>query len=103
ISAADRARTIKVLADPDSRPTDLARPGHVVALRAKPGGVLQRPGHTEATLDLVTLAGLRPVGVLCELVNDDGTMMRGDQLERFCAEHDLALVTIAELIGYRRR
>lgn len=103
ISAADRARTIELLASPDTRPGDLARPGHVVALRAKPGGVLRRPGHTEASVDLVVLAGRRPVGVLCELVNDDGTMMRGEQLTRFCAEHDLALVTIAELIAYRRQ
>jgi 3,4-dihydroxy 2-butanone 4-phosphate synthase / GTP cyclohydrolase II len=103
ISAADRARTISVLASPDARPTDLTRPGHVVALRAKPGGVLRRPGHTEATIDLALLAGRRPVGVLCELVNDDGTMMRGPQLERFCAEHDIALVTIADLVAYRRQ
>lgn len=103
ISAADRAHTIRLLADPDTRPEDLARPGHVVPLRAREGGVLRRPGHTEAATDLTRLAGLRPVGVLCELVNDDGTMMRGPDLERFCAEHSLLLVTIADLIAYRRR
>jgi 3,4-dihydroxy 2-butanone 4-phosphate synthase/GTP cyclohydrolase II len=103
ISAADRAHTVRLLADPATRPTDLARPGHVVPLRALPGGVLRRPGHTEATVDLARLAGLRPAGVLCELVNDDGTMMRLPELERFCAEHGLALVTIADLIAYRRR
>jgi 3,4-dihydroxy 2-butanone 4-phosphate synthase/GTP cyclohydrolase II len=103
ISAADRAHTIRLLASLDTGPGDLARPGHVVALRARPGGVLRRPGHTEATVDLVVLAGRRPVGVLCELVNDDGTMMRGPDLERFCAAHGLTLVTIADLIAYRRR
>ncbi|WP_026185240.1 bifunctional 3,4-dihydroxy-2-butanone-4-phosphate synthase/GTP cyclohydrolase II [Salinispora pacifica] len=103
ISAADRAHTIRLLADPGTRPEDLARPGHVVPLRAREGGVLRRPGHTEAATDLTRLAGLRPVGVLCELVNDDGTMMRGPDLERFCAEHSLLLVTIADLIAYRRR
>jgi 3,4-dihydroxy 2-butanone 4-phosphate synthase / GTP cyclohydrolase II len=103
ISAADRARTIRLLADPDTHPGDLARPGHVVPLRACPGGVLRRPGHTEATVDLAVLAGRRPVGVLCELVNDDGTMMRGEDLARFCDTHGLALVTIADLIAYRRQ
>jgi 3,4-dihydroxy 2-butanone 4-phosphate synthase / GTP cyclohydrolase II len=103
ISAADRAHTIALLADPATGPADLARPGHVVPLRAKTGGVLRRPGHTEAAIDLAVLAGLRPAGVLCELVNDDGTMMRVPDLERFCAEHDLVLVSIADLIAYRRR
>ncbi|EWM64416.1 LOW QUALITY PROTEIN: 3,4-dihydroxy-2-butanone-4-phosphate synthase/GTP cyclohydrolase II, partial [Micromonospora sp. M42] len=84
-------------------PTDLARPGHVVPLRARAGGVLRRPGHTEAAVDLTRMAGLRPAGVLCELVNDDGTMMRLPDLEKFCAEHGLTLVTIADLIAYRRR
>jgi len=102
ISAADRARTIALLADPATGPADLARPGHVAPLRARPGGVLRRPGHTEAAVDLAVLAGLRPAGALCELVNDDGTMMRGAQLARFCAEHDLTLLTIADLIAYRR-
>jgi 3,4-dihydroxy 2-butanone 4-phosphate synthase/GTP cyclohydrolase II len=103
ISAADRARTIRLLADPDTRPGDLVRPGHVVPLRAKPGGLLRRPGHTEAAVDLAVLAGLRPAAVLCELVNDDGAMMRGDDLDRFCAEQKLALVTVADLIAHRRR
>jgi 3,4-dihydroxy 2-butanone 4-phosphate synthase / GTP cyclohydrolase II len=103
ISAADRSHTIRLLADPATGPQDLARPGHVVPLRAKAGGVLRRPGHTEATIDLAVLAGLRPAGALCELVNDDGTMMRMPDLERFCAEHDLVLVSIADLIAYRRR
>jgi 3,4-dihydroxy 2-butanone 4-phosphate synthase/GTP cyclohydrolase II len=103
ISAADRAHTIRLLADPDTSPTDLARPGHVVPLRAKPGGVLRRPGHTEAAVDLAQLAGLRPAGVLCELVNDDGTMMRVPELTLFAKEHGLTLVSIADLIEYRRR
>ncbi|WP_412745929.1 bifunctional 3,4-dihydroxy-2-butanone-4-phosphate synthase/GTP cyclohydrolase II [Krasilnikovia sp. MM14-A1004] len=103
ISAADRAHTIRLLSSATTEAGDLARPGHVVPLRAKPGGVLRRPGHTEATIDLTVLAGLRPAGVLCELVNDDGTMMRLPDLERFAAEHDLALISIEQLIEYRRR
>jgi 3,4-dihydroxy 2-butanone 4-phosphate synthase/GTP cyclohydrolase II len=103
ICAADRAHTIRLLADPATSPADLARPGHVVPLRAKAGGVLRRPGHTEAAVDLARLAGLRPAGVLCELVNDDGTMKRGEDLARFCAEYDLAMITIADLVAYRRR
>lgn len=102
ISAADRAHTIRLLADPATKPSELSRPGHVVPLRAKRGGVLRRAGHTEATIDLCELAGLRPAGVLCELVNDDGTMMRLPDLEEFAAEHGLALVSIADLIAYRR-
>jgi 3,4-dihydroxy 2-butanone 4-phosphate synthase/GTP cyclohydrolase II len=103
ISAADRARTIRVLADPASGAQDLSRPGHVLPLRAKDGGVLRRPGHTEAAIDLATMAGLRPAGALCELVNDDGTMQRLPDLEKFAAEHDLTLISIADLIAYRRR
>ncbi|MFI6265544.1 bifunctional 3,4-dihydroxy-2-butanone-4-phosphate synthase/GTP cyclohydrolase II [Micromonospora sp. NPDC051006] len=103
ISAADRAHTIRLLADPATGPTDLARPGHVVPLRAREGGVLRRAGHTEAAIDLTRLAGLQPAGVLCELVNDDGTMMRLPDLEKFSAEHSLTLITIADLIAYRRR
>ncbi len=103
ISAADRAHTIRLLASAGTQPTDLSRPGHVVPLRAKAGGVLRRPGHTEASIDLAVLAGLRPAGVLCELINDDGTMMRMPDLEKFAAEHDLALISIADLIAYRRR
>jgi 3,4-dihydroxy 2-butanone 4-phosphate synthase / GTP cyclohydrolase II len=103
ISAADRAHTIRLLSDPATKPSDLSRPGHVVPLRAKAGGVLRRPGHTEAAIDLSVLAGLRPAGVLCEMVNDDGTMMRLPDLEAFAAEHDVALISIADLIAYRRR
>jgi 3,4-dihydroxy 2-butanone 4-phosphate synthase/GTP cyclohydrolase II len=103
ISAADRAHTIRLLADPATKPSDLSRPGHLVPLRARSGGVLRRPGHTEAAVDLATLAGLRPAGVLCELVNDDGTMMRLPQLTAFAEEHGLAIISIADLIEYRRR
>jgi 3,4-dihydroxy 2-butanone 4-phosphate synthase/GTP cyclohydrolase II len=102
ISAADRAHTIRLLSDPATQPSDLSRPGHVVPLRARAGGVLRRAGHTEAAIDLAVLAGLRPAGVLCEMVNDDGTMMRLPDLEAFAAEHDLALISIADLITYRR-
>jgi 3,4-dihydroxy 2-butanone 4-phosphate synthase/GTP cyclohydrolase II len=105
ISAADRAHTIRLLADPDSKPTDFTRPGHVVPLRAKEGGVLRRPGHTEAAIDLAVMAGLRPAGVLCEIVSqkDEGDMARRDELEVFAAEHDLALISIADMIKYRRQ
>ncbi|MGH3772074.1 MAG: bifunctional 3,4-dihydroxy-2-butanone-4-phosphate synthase/GTP cyclohydrolase II [Pseudonocardiaceae bacterium] len=105
ISAADRARTIRLLADPDAKSIDFARPGHVVPLRAKEGGVLRRPGHTEAAVDLARLAGLPPAGALCEIVSvkDPGEMARRDELEVFAAEHDLMLITIADLIAYRRR
>ncbi len=102
IAAAERAHTIRLLADPATSPVDLSRPGHVVPLRAREGGVLRRPGHTEAAIDLARLAGLHPAGVLCELVNDDGTMMRLPDLRRFAAEHALALISIADLISYRR-
>jgi 3,4-dihydroxy 2-butanone 4-phosphate synthase/GTP cyclohydrolase II len=105
ISAADRARTIRLLADVTSTAEDFNRPGHVVPLRAKDGGVLRRPGHTEAGVDLARLAGLAPVGVLCEIVSqkDEGDMARREELEVFAQEHDLALITIADLIAYRRR
>jgi 3,4-dihydroxy 2-butanone 4-phosphate synthase / GTP cyclohydrolase II len=103
ISAADRAHTIRTLANPSTTAADLARPGHVVPLRARAGGVLRRPGHTEATVDLAQLAGLRPVGVLCELVNDDGTMMRLPDLTKFAEIHELSLISIADLIAFRRR
>ncbi|HOW64691.1 MAG TPA: bifunctional 3,4-dihydroxy-2-butanone-4-phosphate synthase/GTP cyclohydrolase II [Candidatus Paceibacterota bacterium] len=102
ISAADRARTIQVMADPTARPEDLLQPGHVFPLRAKPGGVLQRAGHTEATIDLVRLAGCRPIGVICEILNDDGTMARLPHLRRFAKRHKLKLGTIEALIQYRR-
>ena len=106
ISATDRAHTMRLLADPRRpRPADFTRPGHVVPLRAKEGGVLRRPGHTEAAVDLARLAGLRPAGVLCELVSqkDEGDMARREELEVFAADHDLPLITIADLIAYRRR
>jgi len=102
ISAADRARTIRLLADPTTGPGDLTRPGHVVPLRAKAGGVLRRTGHTEAAVDLARMAGLRAAGVLCEIVNDDGTMARLDDLVPFAAEHGLTLISIADLVAYRR-
>ncbi|MFC7343795.1 bifunctional 3,4-dihydroxy-2-butanone-4-phosphate synthase/GTP cyclohydrolase II [Saccharopolyspora griseoalba] len=105
ISAADRARTLQVLAREDAEPEDLTRPGHVVPLRARDGGVLRRPGHTEASVDLARLAGLRPAGALCEIVSQksEGDMAQRDELEVFADEHDLALITIADLITYRRR
>jgi 3,4-dihydroxy 2-butanone 4-phosphate synthase/GTP cyclohydrolase II len=103
ISAVDRARTIKVLADSATEPHDLTRPGHVVPLRAAPGGVLRRAGHTEAAVDLARLAGLRPAGALCELVNDDGSMMRAPGCRAFADEHGLVMISIADLIAYRRR
>jgi len=103
ISASDRAHTIHLLADLDSRPYDIVRPGHVFPLRSKDGGVLRRPGHTEAAVDLARMAGLEPAGVICEIVNADGTMARLPDLEKFAAEHGLTLITIADLIAYRRR
>jgi len=101
ISAADRARTIQVAMEPNSRPHDLARPGHMFPLRARKGGVLVRAGQTEAAVDLARLAGLGPGGVICEIMNDDGTMSRVPHLEEFCAEHDLKLISVADLIRYR--
>jgi 3,4-dihydroxy 2-butanone 4-phosphate synthase / GTP cyclohydrolase II len=105
ISAADRAHTIRLLADEKAEAGDFNRPGHVVPLRAKEGGVLRRSGHTEAAIDLATLAGLRPAGVLCEIVSqkDEGDMARREELEVFAAEHDLSIISIADLIDYRRR
>ncbi|MCA0435263.1 MAG: 3,4-dihydroxy-2-butanone-4-phosphate synthase [Actinobacteria bacterium] len=103
ISAADRARTIRLLADPASTPADLIRPGHVVPLRARDGGVLERAGHTEAAVDLARLAGLEPVGAIGELVHDDGTMMRTAAVLALGAEQGLPVVTIADLIAWRRR
>jgi len=102
ISAADRARTIQVMADPTAVPADLVQPGHVFPLRAKPGGVLQRTGHTEAAVDLVRLAGCRPVGVICEIMDDDGTMMRLPKLRRFAQKHRLRICSIEDLVLYRR-
>jgi 3,4-dihydroxy 2-butanone 4-phosphate synthase/GTP cyclohydrolase II len=103
ISAADRARTVQLLADPRATEADFVRPGHIFPLRAKPGGVLQRSGHTEAAVDLVTLAGCRPVGVICEIMNDDGSMARLPQLRRFASRHRLKMCSIEELIAFRRR
>ena len=101
ISAHDRAATIRALVDPDTRPEDLSRPGHVFPLRATPGGVLRRAGHTEAAVDLATLAGLSPAGVLCEIMSDDGTMARFPELRAFAARHELPMISVAELIRYR--
>ena len=103
ISAADRATTIRVAIDPETEPGDLRRPGHISPLRARPGGVLQRVGHTEASVDLARLAGFRPAGVICEILNTDGSMARLPQLEVFCAEHGLTLVSVADLVAYRLR
>jgi 3,4-dihydroxy 2-butanone 4-phosphate synthase/GTP cyclohydrolase II len=103
ISAADRARTIRAIVDPDTKPEDLVRPGHLFPLRYRPGGVLKRAGHTEAAVDLAVLAGLYPAGVLCEIVNEDGTMSRLPTLVAFARQHGLKLISIADLIQYRRR
>jgi len=105
ISATDRAVTMRLLADAASDATDFTRPGHVVPLRAKPGGVLRRTGHTEAAVDLARMAGLRPAGVLCEIVSqkDEGDMARLPELRSFCDEHGLALISIADLVAFRRR
>ncbi len=103
ISAHDRARTIQVAIDPGSTPNDLVQPGHVFPLRAKLGGVLQRAGQTEAAVDLARLAGLNPAGVVCEIMNDDGTMARVPDLVEVCERHGLKMVTVADLIEYRRR
>ncbi|MGJ5816150.1 3,4-dihydroxy-2-butanone-4-phosphate synthase [Paludibaculum fermentans] len=101
ISAADRAKTIQVAIDPNSRPADLARPGHMFPLRAREGGVLVRSGQTEAAVDLARLAGMRPGGVICEIMNDDGTMSRVPQLVEFCKKHGLLLISVADMIRYR--
>ena len=103
VSAADRARTIRVAVDPAARPSDLARPGHVFPLRAREGGVLVRSGQTEAACDLARLAGLRPAGVICEVMNEDGTMARVPQLEEYCRRHGLKMISVAELIRFRLR
>jgi 3,4-dihydroxy 2-butanone 4-phosphate synthase / GTP cyclohydrolase II len=103
ISAADRARTILAAVDPKTRPSDLARPGHMFPLRAQDGGVLVRAGQTEAAVDLARLAGLQPAGVICEIMDDDGTMARGPRLEAFCRQHGLRLITIKDLIQHRMR
>jgi 3,4-dihydroxy 2-butanone 4-phosphate synthase/GTP cyclohydrolase II len=103
ISAADRARTVQVAVDPESKPQDLVQPGHVFPLKAKAGGVLERTGQTEAAVDLARLAGLNPAGVICEIMNEDGTMARVPDLIPYCREHGLKMITVADLIAYRRR
>jgi 3,4-dihydroxy 2-butanone 4-phosphate synthase/GTP cyclohydrolase II len=103
ISAHDRARTIQVAVDPSRGPGDLVQPGHVFPLRARPGGVLQRAGQTEAAVDLARLAGLNPAGVVCEVMKEDGTMARVPDLVEYCARHDLKMITVEDLIEYRRR
>jgi 3,4-dihydroxy 2-butanone 4-phosphate synthase/GTP cyclohydrolase II len=103
ISAADRAKTILTAIDPKTKPEDLARPGHIFPLRAQPGGVLQRAGQTEGSVDLARLAGLYPAGVICEIMNDDGTMARVPQLIKFARKHNLKIITIKDLIKYRMR
>ena len=100
VSASDRAKTVAALIDPKTRPDDLTRPGHMFPLRAKPGGVLERRGHTEAAIDLARLAGCRPAGVLCEIINDDGSMARTPELLRFARSHELPIVTIADLVHF---
>jgi 3,4-dihydroxy 2-butanone 4-phosphate synthase / GTP cyclohydrolase II len=103
ISAADRTRTVLTAIDPGCRPQDLARPGHMFPLRAREGGVLVRAGQTEASVDLARLAGLTPAGVICEIMNDDGSMARVPELERFCTRHNLLMISVAELIRYRMK
>src|ERR687894_775796 len=103
ISAADRSRTIQTAIDPNRGPGDLVQPGHVFPLKAKPGGVLERTGQTEAAVDLARLAGLNPAGVICEIMNDDGTMARVPDLVGYCERHGLKMITVADLIAYRRR
>ena len=101
ISAADRAQTCRVAVDDASSPEDIMTPGHVFPLKAQPEGVLQRPGQTEAAVDLSRLAGLKPAGVICEVMNDDGTMARVPDFEKFCAKHDIKMVTVEQIIEYR--
>ncbi|HTX11880.1 MAG TPA: bifunctional 3,4-dihydroxy-2-butanone-4-phosphate synthase/GTP cyclohydrolase II [Solirubrobacteraceae bacterium] len=103
ISVYDQARTMQVAIDPTKGPEDLVKPGHVRPLKAKPGGVLERTGHTEASVDLARLAGLNPSGVICEIQNEDGSMARGEDLAAYCWKHQLKMITIADLIAYRRR
>lgn len=101
VSAADRVTTIRAAIAPNAKPADIVRPGHVFPLRAQKGGVLTRRGHTEGTVDLAVLAGLAPAGVLCELMNPDGTMARGEQVDRFAKLHNLPILSIAELVAFR--
>ena len=101
ISAADRSHTIKVAANPNAKSTDLIMPGHIFPIRAQDGGVLKRAGHTEASIDLAKLAGLNPAAVICEIMNEDGTMARVPELKEFAKAHDIKMGTIADLIEYR--
>ena len=101
ISAGERARTIKAAVDAKSKAQDFARPGHVFPLRARKGGVLERRGHTEAAVELAALAGFAPAGAICEIVNDDGTMARVEDLVNFCSKHGLTMITVADLVRYR--
>ncbi len=103
ISAGDRARTIQAMMDPNTKPTDFMRPGHIFPLRAKEGGVLKRAGHTEASIDLTRLAGLNEGGVICEIMNEDGSMARLPELKKFSEKHDLKIVSIEDLIQYRMK
>jgi len=103
ISAADRARTIRVAVDTVSTPEDLVRPGHIFPLRARPGGVLERPGQTEAAVDMARLCGLVPAGVICEILNDDGSTARRRDLVKFAARHGLKMISVGQLIEYRQR
>src|SRR5436309_2739506 len=103
ISAADRARTVQVAIDPETSPRELVQPGHVFPLKAKAGGVLERVGQTEASVDLARLAGLNPAGVICEIMNEDGSMARVPDLEPYCRRHGLKMVTVADLVAYRRK
>lgn len=103
ISAFERAKTIRALIDPDTKPSDLRRPGHIFPLQAMDGGVLRRAGHTEASIDLATLAGFQPAGVICEIINEDGSMARLPELIEYCKEHGLKLISIADLINYRMK
>ncbi|CDG96880.1 3,4 dihydroxy-2-butanone-4-phosphate synthase [Xenorhabdus bovienii str. puntauvense] len=103
VSAADRITTIHAAIAEGAQPNDLSRPGHVFPLRAQPGGVLTRRGHTEATIDLVKLAGFKPAGVLCELTNDDGSMARASEVIEFAKQHDMPVVTIEDLVDYRQQ
>lgn len=103
VSAADRVKTIQTAIADQARPADLRKPGHVFPLRAREGGVLERPGHTEATVDLMKLAGLKPCGVLCELTNPDGSMARLPEIIRFAEKHNFSVVTVDDLVAYRQR
>ncbi|CAE1150391.1 3,4-dihydroxy-2-butanone-4-phosphate synthase [Serratia rhizosphaerae] len=102
VSAADRLTTIRAAIADNAKPSDLNRPGHVFPLRAQPGGVLTRRGHTEATIDMVTLAGFKPAGVLCELTNDDGSMAHAPEVIEFAKQHEMAVLTIEDLVAYRQ-